>query len=170
MAQPHRIRLRGPWECRPLAWSDPDKPPSPLGQPEADSHSRPLPAAGWLSMPSDWAPIAGPDFRGRVQFARRFGCPTGLLEGDRVELVVEAVDYLATIELNGQPLGTTHWGQGPWRREITSLLAPANELRIAVELLAELLDRGERTGKPGGLVGEVRLEIFESTTSSETTP
>jgi hypothetical protein len=49
-------------------------------------------------------------------------------------------------------------------------LAPANELRIAVELLAELLDRGERTGKPGGLVGEVRLEIFESTTSSETTP
>lgn len=153
MAQPHRIRLRGPWECRPLAWSEPDY------------DGRPLPTAGSLSMPSDWSPIAGPDFRGRVRFTRRFGCPTGILDGDRVELVVEAVDYEATIELNGQQLGNTRWGTGPWRCEITPWLQAANELRIVVDLPCETpdspLDRGERTGQPGGLVGEVRLEIHE---------
>jgi beta-galactosidase/beta-glucuronidase len=113
-------------------------------------------------MPSDWSPIAGPDFRGRVLFTRRFGCPTGLLDDDRVELVVEAVDQLAWIELNGQMLGETRWGAGLWRLDITNQLQPANELRVTVELPADPRDRGERTGKPGGLIGEVRLEIHAS--------
>jgi hypothetical protein len=125
----------------------------------ADAVTRPVPAAGLLTMPSDWSPIAGPDFRGRVQFTRRFGCPTGILDDDRVDLVVDAVDYRAAIELNGRPLGETRWGAGPWRVAITTWLQPANELRITVELPAGELDRGERTGKPGGLIGEVRLEI-----------
>lgn len=175
MSTPHRIRLRGPWECRPLAWSVseladsqprsstipaapiPDRPIPDMPMPTA----RPLPEAGLITMPSDWSPIAGPDFRGRVLFTRRFGCPTGIVDDDRVELVVEAVDQRASIELNGQLLGETRWGADPWRLEITDRLRPANELRITVELPADPQDRGERTGKPGGVIGEVRLEIHE---------
>ncbi|MFM7070978.1 MAG: glycosyl hydrolase 2 galactose-binding domain-containing protein [Planctomycetota bacterium] len=173
MSTPHRIRLRGPWECRPLAWSGSEwadsqnssstvpavtNPPTPV---RTIPTERPLPEAGLLTMPSDWSPIAGPDFRGRVLFTRRFGCPSGIVDDDRVELVVEAVDQRASIELNGQMLGETRWGAGPWRLEITDRLRPANELRITVDLPAEPRDRGERAGKPGGLIGEVRLEIHE---------
>lgn len=183
MSTPHRIRLRGPWECRPLAWSVseladppprsstiptvpnapapdrwiPDRPIPDMSMPT----ERPLPEAGLITMPSDWSPIAGPDFRGRVLFTRRFGCPTGIVDDDRVELVIEAVDQRASIELNGQFLGETRWGAGPWRLEITDRLRPANELRITVELPAYPQDRGERAGKPGGVIGEVRLEILE---------
>lgn len=158
VASIHTIRLRGPWECRPLAWARrrADGAPVPI--------DAPLPAAGLLVMPADWSPVAGADFRGRVRFTRRFGCPTGLTAEDHVSLVVEAVDFAAEVTLNEVLLGAMRWGDGPWRGDITARLQAVNELRIEVEL-SDTLDgvpnspRSGRESLPGGLIGEVRLEI-----------
>ena len=56
---PHRIRLRGPWECEPLERQ-------PLGD---------LPAPRRMTLPCRWADGGLPDFTGRVRFRRRFGYP-----------------------------------------------------------------------------------------------
>jgi hypothetical protein len=101
-------------------------------------------------------------------------------------LVIEEVDFEARVELNGAELGVVRLsgsresgvgGRGPGARsqepgvcparfEITSLLKPRNELLIDVTLLHdEAVDRARtsrgRAGQPGGLIGEVRLEICD---------
>ena len=117
--------------------------------------------AGW-SCPAIGRGI-GRDFRGRVRHVRAFGRPTRLEPGEQVWLVVSAVDLAGTAELNGQPLGPLAGFREPTRFEVTDRLAERNELVIEVELppLAEADEqRLRRAGLPGGLIGEVRLEIF----------
>src|SRR5262245_97069 len=63
---PHRIRLRGPWECQPLA---PDGPPPRR-----------------VTLPCRWADGGLGDFRGPVRFRRRFGYPGRLDAHERVWL------------------------------------------------------------------------------------
>lgn len=156
----HKIRLRGPWTCEPLAWTQL------LPNGEMLDVARPLPAAGTLVLPADWSSIVGVDFRGRVKFTRRFGRPTGLDAHTSVFLVVDAVDQRATIELNGERLGEKSADQPPWRREISERLLPGNKLVIVVELPATtessppLPRPGRSSSDPGGLIGEVRLEII----------
>ncbi len=114
-------------------------------------------------MPSDWSASLGAEFRGRVLYRRRFGCPTGLGRQDRVTLVVDAVDAFGSVALNGQQLGDVPPGAGSSSFLITDLLQRRNDLQIEVEL-PELergvsLPRPGRDKLPGGLIGEVRLEI-----------
>ena len=140
----HIIRLRGPWEYRVLT---------------SDS-----PLSGHLTMPADWGSTLGADFRGRVAYRRRFGRPTGLGPADRVELVIGRVDALGSVRLNGEPLGEIPAGGQPWRCDVTAALRRRNELIVEVELPhapdhARPVSRPGREGLPGGLVGEVRLEI-----------
>jgi hypothetical protein len=82
----------------------------------------------------------------------------------RIDLLIECVDAFGRVVFNGQPLGEIPLGSEGFRTEITSRLEPFNRLEIEVELpecdQASLrLPRGSRDGLPGGLVGEVRLEI-----------
>jgi hypothetical protein len=82
-----------------------------------------------------------------------------------VEVVVDRVDALGCVWLNGQSLGEIPAGGQPWRCDVTARLKPRNELIIEVELPpaadgASPVPRPGREGLPGGLVGEVRLEIF----------
>jgi hypothetical protein len=158
----HVIRLRGPWEYRPLART------VPLADGSRRCEPGDLPAPGRITMPADWGPTLGPDFRGRVSYCRRFGCPTGLGAGDRVELVIDRVDAFGCALLNGRPLGEIAAGGQIWRGDITARLMPRNELVIEVELpyLTEESPPLARLGRdrlPGGLIGEVRLEIFVAT-------
>lgn len=158
--RPHIIRLRGPWDYEPLSRTRllPDGTIREEGAGE-------LPPAGRIQMPADWAETLGAEFRGRVRYTRRFGCPSGLATNDLIELVIVQVDALGAVHLNGRPLVGIPAGQLNTRVDITRRLQPRNELHVEVELpdvdpAAPTLPRPGRGDRPGGLIGEVRLEIF----------
>jgi hypothetical protein len=66
---------------------------------------------------------------------RKFNCPTGLQE-QRVELVIESATVALRVTLNGIDL--TQLTSEPWPHcwDITSQLAPHNELILEFELPA----------------------------------
>jgi hypothetical protein len=105
---PHRIRLRGPWECEPLTGDPP-------------------PPARRMTLPCRWADGGLADYAGRVRFRRRFGSPTNLDPGERVWLTFGGVEGNWTASLNGVVLG-----DGP-EFEVTSLLQPRNELIVEID-------------------------------------
>lgn len=131
----HTIRLRGPWEYEPLER---------VG-------AGPLPAPGKVKMPCDWAAMLGSEFRGDVLYRRRFHTPTGLDLGEQVWIVFDALRGRANVSFNGHPIGEFSTDDCPARYNITSLLTDdSNMLSVRVH----------HTGSaPGGLLGEVRLEI-----------
>jgi hypothetical protein len=132
---PHRIRLRGPWQCEPLA--------------RAGGPGEPLPAPRQMTMPCQWSEGGLPGFAGRVRFRRRFGYPGRIDAHERVWLTFTGVCGRADVTLNGTPLGRRDGAAGPFEFEVTALLRPRNELAVEVESPA---DRG-------GLWGEVALEV-----------
>ena len=148
----HQIRLRGPWEYEPLVKY------LASGESQRDG----LAAAGRIQMPADWGEVLGADFHGQVRFTRFFHRPTGLSEIETVRLVVEQVDCRAELTINDHPLGNQD-GTDVGRYDITTLLKPHNNLTIRVELPRDADSTPPRPtgrlGMPGGIPGEVRLEI-----------
>lgn len=136
MREPHVIRLRGPWEFTPL---------------ESFIAIGELPPPGKLTMPCDWADTLGRDFRGRVCYLRRFGRPGFPEPYEQMWIVFNGVRSRATVSLNGQPLGEIEANE-PGNFEVTDRLEFRNVLEVVVEHPAE-------AAEPGGLIGEVRLEI-----------
>jgi hypothetical protein len=116
-------------------------------------------------MPADWAESLGDDFLGRVCYRRTFQKPTGLGHGERVWLVVEPPRSRCVVSLNDYVCGVVFYGSAPGRFDITPNLHDHNRLDILVD--HPTLDDGgaakddSTTNMPGGLVGEVRLEIEE---------
>jgi hypothetical protein len=131
---PHRIRLRGPWECEPLS---------------RRGGSSELPQPCTVTMPCRWRDVGLGEFAGRVRLRRRFGLPRQIDNYERVWLTFAGLTGVADIWVNGQSLGRCCEADCPFEREVTALLKPRNEL--VVEL--------EETGGDGGLWGEVALEI-----------
>ncbi len=131
---PHRIRLRGPWDYEPLAYSSPE-------------HHL-LPPAGRMNVPCRWSAGGLPGFAGRVRFRRRFGYPGRIDPHERVWLTFAGASDSAEVALNGASLGR-HEGDGPFEFEVTDLLCPRNELVVEVEGAADT----------AGLWGEVALEV-----------
>jgi hypothetical protein len=135
---PHRIRLRGPWECEPVARVE-----APTGT------STDLPASSRMTMPCRLRDGGLPGFTGRVRLRRRFGYPGRIDADERVWLTLAGLSDRAEVALNCQPLGTVAKHDCPWEADITALLRPRNELVM-------LLDADSDAG---GLWGEVALEI-----------
>jgi hypothetical protein len=131
---PHRIRLRGPWECEPIA---------------AATGDTPLPPALRMTVPCRLAEGGLAGFAGRVRFRRRFGYPGRIDSYERVWLTFGGVGAAAEVWLNGERLGRHEEAEGPFEHEVTPLLRPRNELVVEVEAPD---DRG-------GLWGEVALEV-----------
>lgn len=131
---PHRIRLRGPWECQPLAWHPAER-------------ARELPAARRVTMPCRWADGGLAEFRGRVRFVRRFGYPGRIDEFERVWLTLDGVEGSFTLWLNDVALGDA------WATDVTRLLKARNELRVEIE-------GDERAGLWGEVALEVRCSAF----------
>jgi hypothetical protein len=161
----HIIRLRGPWQLEVLQ----------RFIPQPDGTYRPtdvdLPGPTKMKMPADWSAAFGDDFWGRVAYRRVFHWNTPLYETERVFLVVEPPRSHACITLKKKLVGFVDPGEPAGRFDITDRLEDDNELEIfvdhpAVELVGQskpnaLKRKVSKTAlkSPGGLVGEVRLEI-----------
>ncbi len=137
MEYPHRIRLRGPWECAAL---------SRLG---LAGDEAPLPAPLRVTMPCRWRETGLGDFGGRVRCRRAFGYPGQIDTTERVWLTFAGVTGLAEVWVNGSFLGRHEGAGDPFEHEVTGLLQVRNRLVVEVE---------DATGQ-GGLWGEVALEI-----------
>ena len=131
---PHRIRLRGPWDCEPLAGEAP---------------GAPAPAGGRMLLPGRWADAGLADFSGTVRFRRRFGYPGQIDADERVWLTCAGLADRAHVALNATVLAHDQDGREPFEFEITSLLQPRNELVMDVT----------GSAPSGGPWGEVALEI-----------
>ena len=148
----HTIRLRGPWRLRAL----PENSDS-ARQAESRMHDR-------ASVPGDWGSLLGNDYCGLAEYRRVFHRPTGLAVGEAVFLVIERVRSRGTVRLNEQLLGSVEATVAEF--DVTEHLTEPNELVIEVEhpiehsgqqLAADTAN--EEAELPGGIVGEVRLEI-----------
>ncbi|MCI0333765.1 MAG: hypothetical protein L0228_11150 [Planctomycetes bacterium] len=153
----HIIRLRGPWELEPVKRFVPQTDGS--YRPTADD----LPPSARAKMPADWCETMGHDFLGVVRYSRNFNRPTNLEEHERVWLVVEPPQSCGRVRVSGEFLGNVRFGGAAGRFDITRLLKEHNSADIDVEHPA-LDDHGNvpddgSLDVPGGLVGEVRLEI-----------
>ena len=155
----HTIRLRGPWKLEPLERYVKRSFGGYVSQTEG------LPPRDRCTMPADWCETLGPDFLGVVRYGRKFNKPTNLGPRERVWLVVEPPRSCGLVRVNGELLGHIRFGAAPGRFDITLFLAESNTVDIDVEH-PELDDNGNAPDDgsfhvPGGLVGEVRLEIEE---------
>ena len=167
MPYPHSIRLRGPWDYEPLARSAPAsalEAGAESGQSEPADLEPVLPPPGRVKMPTDWGDSLGAEFFGRVRYCRRFNRPRGLEPHESVWLVLDGADGWADISLNGEPLGRAGGYALAARFDVTESLAERNELIVDVTLphpdaAGEQALRAGCENLPGGLVGEVRLEI-----------
>jgi hypothetical protein len=140
MIYPHRIRLRGPWACEPLAR---------LAVPGGRAGDAPLPPARRVTVPCRWDECGLRDFAGRVRFRRRFGYPGRIDAHERVWLTFAGAEGAAAVWLNGHLLGRREPSEAPFEFEVTSLLRDRNELAVEVEA----------GGGRGGLWGEVAMEV-----------
>src|SRR5712692_2946039 len=98
---PHRLRLRGPWDCVPLALA---------AGPAAPSRR--------VLMPCRWGEVGLADLGGRVRCRRRFGYPGRIDSHERVWLTLDGADERVELWLNGTALGQ-HSGDRPLEFEIT---------------------------------------------------
>lgn len=127
---PHRIRLRGPWEC----------------QPQGGGQGALLPAGRRVTMPCSWDDAGLTSFQGHARFTRRFGYPGRIDEPERVWLIGEALAAPADITLNETLLAE---GQaGAFAFDVTKLLAARNRLEIVMAAAAD-----------ADLWGEIALEV-----------
>jgi hypothetical protein len=133
---PHRIRLRGPWDCEPLARVDTEI-------------LLPLPSPLKMTLPCRWKDGGLAEFRGKVRFRRRFGQPRQIDGHERVWLTFAGVDGRVGALLNGRSLTIPEITSEPFEIDVTALLKERNELVVDIDSAY-----GE-----GGLWGEVALEI-----------
>jgi hypothetical protein len=140
---PHRIRLRGPWDCQPLVRVTVTR------KGEVATKYGPLPPPCRMTLPCRWRDGGLGDFAGHVRFCRRFGYPGRIDSWERVWLTFAGVDEAAEVWLNGQLLGRCEGADSPFEFEVTELLRARNELVAVVEAPAG----------NGGLWGEVALEV-----------
>ena len=106
---PHRIRLRGPWECEPVG----------------------LPAMR-VTMPGGWAAAGLEGFRGRARFIRPFGYP-GKADPDLEHfwLTGAGCQGVCAIHLNGHQLAAQV--EADFAFEVTRILAARNRLEIVIQ-------------------------------------
>ena len=134
----HHIRLRTPWTLEILEQTS-------LSTPALKFHRT-------AEVPGDWSALLGAAFRGRVRYTRSFNSPTCLQAGQRIWLVLEGVTGEAEVRLGDRLLGVATPTACPSRYNISNDLQHRNLLSIDITQPSE-------ASPPGGLTGEVRLEI-----------
>src|SRR5947207_1720777 len=121
---PHRIRLRGPWDCEPVARLV----RGPERQVNWSTHE--LPAPFRINMPARIGGAAFDGFAGRVRLCRKFGVPRRLDAHERVWLTFEGLDSSASIWLNDRLLCHPEGNCAAFECDVTGLLHDRNKLTI----------------------------------------
>lgn len=142
---PHRMRLRGPWECEPLARRV-------VREGQIDYEKDNLPPRLQMTLPCRWKAGGLANFAGRVRFVRSFGYPSRVEAHERLWLTFEGANDTANVWLNGQFLGAPQPANAPFEFDVSAFLKARNELVVEVE----------STSAEGGLWGEVALEVRRS--------
>lgn len=140
---PYRIRLRGPWECEPLARFE--------GESESQNQrtSRSLPAPLQMQIPNRLSAGGLPHFAGRVRFVRQFGYPSRIEPHERLWLTFGGIEGDVEILLNEQLLGKQQSGNSGLEFEVTAILQKRNRLTVNIDCASD----------QGGIWGEVALEV-----------
>ena len=128
---PHRIRLRGPWECVPI---------------EAHGGAI-LPMPRRVTMPGRFGDHGLAAFAGQVRYTRTFGYPGTIDDFERVWLTCDGMDGRADVLLNDVCLARQQ--SGPFAFDGTAVLKPHNRLDLTLAA----------AGEQAGLWGEVALEV-----------
>lgn len=160
---PHRIHLRGPWECEPIART------LLHADGRIETLDAPVPPPRRMFLPCQWAEGGLGPFNGRVRFRRRFHWPKPLGSHERLWLRFDAADYFADVRLNGEPLGRHEGAFDPFEFEITALVRERNDLEVEVNLPALSPDAPAHSrmfrkssacpANSGGLWGVVTAEV-----------
>ena len=145
--QPHVIRIRGPWQ-RTVVCDGPQI-----------SDDASVPQSATVKMPGSWLEDLGEDFRGTVRYQRMFNRPTGLTEATNLQLVFQQVVGDAEVYLNDQPLGTIRWPECTSSFDVTNVLEARNQIRVEIRALTPDRVEAGLALPPGGMVGEVQLQI-----------
>ena len=92
---------------------------------------------------------------------RLFNCPTGLRADDRVVLVVDGLDSVTGLTLNGVSLAYWHNEQGVLHCEVREHLRSHNDLEIELQVGSDATagDLRQRIERDVLSAGRVRLEI-----------
>src|SRR5262245_37057527 len=125
---PHRIRLRGPWDCEVITRF--------VRTPEerVECSAQELPRPFRINMPGRVSVHTLADFVGNLRLRRRFGIPRRLDAHERVWLTFAGIDSKASIWLNGRLLGDLETNNSAFEHDVTGLLGERNELAIEVAL------------------------------------
>jgi hypothetical protein len=115
---PHRIRLRGPWDCTPLD--------SAAGGPRR------------ITLPGRPADLGLSSQRGRLLLQRRFGYPGRIDAGEHVWLTCAGLAGRAELHLNDQVLAQD--ATGTWEADVTALLRPRNRLDVVLTAADDAAD------------------------------
>lgn len=108
---PHRIRLRGPWECEPI---------SPSLQPRR------------VTVPGRWNDAGLAGFRGAARFVRKFGYPGRADPAtEHIWLTCEGCTGCREVRLNEHLL--SEQVSSAFAFDVTSLMAERNQLEVLVQ-------------------------------------
>jgi hypothetical protein len=108
---PHRIRLRGPWECEPL--------------------DRVAPVPTRVIMPCRWLDAGLAGYRGRVRFVRKFGYPGNADPAtEHLWLTCDGVSGCVAVRLNERVL--TDAPCTSFAFDVTQMLSARNRLEITI--------------------------------------
>ena len=128
---PHRIRLRGPWECEPIDGSLPPR---------------------RVTMPSGWIAAGLAGFRGSARFTRRFGYPGQIDDGEHVWLLGENARGCRSVSLNGRLLSDSP--DDAFAFDVTPILSQRNLLEMIVQ------GDSDDAGLWGDIVLEIRRDAY----------
>jgi hypothetical protein len=106
---PHRIRLRGPWECEPQGG----------------------PPARRVIMPCRWLEAGLADFHGAARFTRSFGYPGRVDDSEHVWLTCDGCTGCREVRLNGQLL--TRESCHDFAFDVSKILSQRNRLEILIQ-------------------------------------
>jgi hypothetical protein len=137
---PHRIRLRGPWECTPIGIE--------------------APAARRVNMPGRWEHAGLLGFRGAALFARKFGYP-GKADRDleHIWLICDGCTGCCEVRLNGQLLAQNPGASFAF--DVTRLLCERNQLEVLIQ------GENEDAGVWGEVALEIRKDAYLSDVRAE---
>jgi hypothetical protein len=130
---PHRIRLRGPWECEPIG-------------PDAPRPRR-------VTMPCGWDAAGLTEYRGTARFSRKFGYPGKAdREIEHFWLICDTCIGCRAIHLNDQLLSSE--SRASFAFDVTPLIQDRNRLDV-------LIDGGcDGAGLWGEVVLEIRRDAY----------